>query len=116
MNTRQTNWYGSNWIRREKRLAIYIRDNWRCVYCDKDLQNVRSAKNRQLDHVNPVHNGKPDNSSTNLVTCCEACNQRKNGKNLWSFVKDVARLDYIIVQRNKSIDVRAAKLILYGDA
>ena len=62
---------GSKWIRRSTRLAIYHRDNDRCVYCG-------AAADLTLDHVIACElTDKPDNSPTNLVTACLACNSAK---------------------------------------
>jgi len=116
MTTRRDTWHGTNWSRREKRLAIYMRDNWHCVYCDKDLEFVHNARERQLDHVKPILNSTPDNRATNLVTACKLCNGRKNGKTLETFLKgDQEKIDHVLAQLAKPIDVQAAKVILYGE-
>jgi 5-methylcytosine-specific restriction endonuclease McrA len=111
------NWYGSKWIRPEKRLAIYLRDNFICGYCGKDLRNVRKPKFRTLDHVIPsTLTSKPDNTADNLITCCKACNDRKNARNVLDFLKgDTTKLDRLFAQLAKPIDVQAAKLILKGE-
>lgn len=115
MTDRKLRWYGSNWIRREKRLAIYLRDDFRCVYCGKSLKNVRKPKYRTLDHVIPVINGKPDNTADNLVTCCKACNDSKGARSFMDFLRgDQAKIDRVIAQLAKPIDVQAAKLVLEG--
>lgn len=73
----------SKWIRREKRVAIYIRDGFRCMYCGEDL---RDAKPHQmgLDHLEPqneckrrgnkTRSGKSMHHESNLVTACATCN------------------------------------------
>lgn len=63
---------GSKWIRRDKRLAIYLRDDFTCRYCGEQLKSNQLT----LDHVIP-RTIKLDNSSTNLVTCCKTCNSKK---------------------------------------
>ncbi len=59
------------WIRTEKRLAIYLRDRFRCVYCGRDLHDAPPA-DLSLDHlecrVSGGHNHEP-----NLVTACRSC-------------------------------------------
>lgn len=108
---------GSKWIRPEKRLAIYMRDSFRCGYCFKDLSRVRAPRLRTLDHVIPRSFGaKPDNTADNLITCCKACNDRKGSNNAFDFLKgNGAKIDRLVAQLAKPIDVRAAKLILKGE-
>lgn len=64
---------GSKWIRRNKRLAIYLRDGFACVYCGA---GVEDAAKLTLDHVLPCELGG-SNEGTNLVTCCLSCNSAK---------------------------------------
>lgn len=84
----------SKWIRREKRIAIYIRDGFRCMYCGEDL---RDAKPQQmgLDHIEPqsqckkrgklTRAGKSMNHESNLVTACVTCNGSRQDKPLHRF-------------------------------
>jgi 5-methylcytosine-specific restriction endonuclease McrA len=68
------------WIRLEKRQAIYERDSYRCLICEKDLREAVSAT-RTLDHVIPrKHNGS--NEAWNLFTCCQSCNSRRSAQPL----------------------------------
>lgn len=60
------------WIRPEKRLAIYLRDRFVCLYCLADLHDA-DPRDITLDHVVPKAAGG-DNSEGNLVTACRACN------------------------------------------
>jgi 5-methylcytosine-specific restriction endonuclease McrA len=76
---------GSNWIRRAKRLAIYARDDHRCVYCGRDL----STEVATLDHVRPCELGG-DNEATNLVTACLSCNSAKRDLPLAEFLATLA--------------------------
>ena len=78
---------GSNWIRRNKRLAIYARDDHRCVYCGKDL----ACETATLDHVTPCELGG-DNNETNLVTACIHCNSAKRDLPLRDFLTTLADL------------------------
>ena len=58
MDTTQTNtdarskgkWAGMNWIRKEKRLSIYLRDGLACVWCG---QAVEDGIKLTLDHLIP---------------------------------------------------------------
>ena len=62
------------WIRDTTRLAIYMRDHGRCVYCG-------SQAKLSLDHLSPVSKGG-SNKPTNLVTACMECN-RERGVMRW---------------------------------
>jgi len=69
---------GMNWIRPEKRLALYLRDGLACCYCGASVeQGIRLT----LDHLRPYANGGTNNA-TNLVTCCSTCNSSR-GKRSW---------------------------------
>lgn len=59
---------------------IYIRDKFKCQYCDIKLPR----KQLTLDHVLPKSKGG-QNTWKNLVTCCEKCNCRKGDKLLDNF-------------------------------
>lgn len=59
--------YTSSWIRKNKRVAIYLRDGLCCVYCGA----YGGAVGLTLDHLNGRDAG---NEATNLVTCCRECN------------------------------------------
>ena len=61
---------GMNWNRRDKRCAIYARDEFRCVFCGAEPDQM------QLDHLTPISEGGT-NDEDNLVTCCNACNEAK---------------------------------------
>lgn len=79
------NWQGMNWIRQEKRLAIYLRDGLACVYCQ---HSAESGAALSLDHVKP-HSKGGSNSETNLVTCCTRCNSSRGDRSLTTFAKVV---------------------------
>lgn len=75
---------GGKWIRPDKRLAIYLRDQFTCVYCNANLAN-QPARLRSLDHVIPVVDGGT-NEHTNLVTACKKCNDSKGAKSGFLFI------------------------------
>src|SRR5262245_61842527 len=83
---RKANWNGMNWIRQEKRLAIYMRDGMACAYCGEGVEHGASL---QLDHVLAVERGGA-NEATNLVTCCDRCNQAKGDRQLAEFIRATA--------------------------
>lgn len=68
----------SNWIRRDKRMAIYARDNNSCVYCN-------SISNLSLDHIIPQSRGG-SNDERNLVTSCISCNSSRHNMNIETFI------------------------------
>jgi hypothetical protein len=67
--------YVNGWCRPRKRLAIYIRDNFTCLWCGADLRFVE-ASGISLDHLEPKVNGGTNNAE-NLITACHACNSRR---------------------------------------
>ena len=80
------NWQGMNWIRQEKRLAIYLRDGMACAWCGK---GVESEVVLSLDHLK-AHSDGGSNHETNLVTCCKFCNDSRGARTRAAFAKVVA--------------------------
>jgi hypothetical protein len=76
-------------VRPEKRLAIFLRDEFTCAYCGKDLHDVPSTQ-ITLDHVNPYSKSK-SNDPSNLVTTCRSCNSARQDKPLHKFVDEPTR-------------------------
>lgn len=68
---------GSKWIRGDKRLAIYLRDGFACIYCEK-------SHDLSLDHVVPWSMGGL-NSEDNLITSCRRCNSRRGTTQVLDF-------------------------------
>lgn len=64
----------------KKKIAIFIRDNYHCVYCNKQL-NSDSAT---LDHIVPRKNG----DTTNLATSCKTCNNNKGDNDVEEFINN----------------------------
>lgn len=62
-----------DWIRLPKRLAIYFRDSFDCVWCRGVFPLDEKGYGLTLDHVDPEHGNGP----SNLVTCCLSCNSAK---------------------------------------
>ena len=57
------------------RQNIYIRDNYKCQYCGRELPPDKLT----WDHVIPkARGGKTE--WENIVTCCMGCNRRKGGR------------------------------------
>jgi len=80
---RSTHQATGQWIRADKRLAIYLRDRFTCIYCLQDLHDADPA-DITLDHVQPVSDGG-GNGENNLVTSCRGCNCRRQDKPLARF-------------------------------
>lgn len=102
---------GGKWLRPAKRLAIYLRDNFRCSYCGKNLAGIPAAL-RSVDHVVPIALGGT-NDATNLITCCKRCNDRKQDQSAYSFASDEA-FQYISMQLVKPLNIELAKQIIAG--
>lgn len=86
-NTRKTetkhgsrNTYKGVVLRKDLRLAIYLRDRFTCLLCLKDLHGA-APSDLTLDHVKP-HSDGGDNAPSNLYTCCRACNCSRQDKPL----------------------------------
>jgi 5-methylcytosine-specific restriction endonuclease McrA len=99
------------WIRKEKRLAIYIRDNFKCCYCEKDLRNV-TASDVNLDHIVPKSYGGSNNES-NLITSCKSCNCSRQDKSVEEYATSAA-LARIELQRYQALNIRLAQNIIRG--
>lgn len=85
-NDRHTDWRGMNWIRQDKRLAIYLRDGLSCAYCGA---SVEDGAQLSLDHLKP-HNNGGGNEARNLVTCCSRCNSSRADRPVAAFARAVA--------------------------
>lgn len=70
-------------IRKDLRLAIYLRDDFRCIYCLADLRSV-DPRDITLDHVRPDSKGGA-NAAGNLVTACRSCNCSRQDQPLARF-------------------------------
>jgi len=77
---------GMNWISKDKRLAIYLRDGMGCMYCGSTLEDGITLT---LDHLTPRSRGG-DNEATNLITCCSKCNSVRGDRILIHFADTVA--------------------------
>jgi len=100
--------------RKDLRLAIYLRDSFRCVYCCKDLHGAHPT-DITLDHVVPDVDGGSNNSS-NLVTSCRHCNCSRQDKPVARFCgaetrADIRRLTGRSITRYR----RLAKAIIAGE-
>ncbi len=78
------------WIRKDKRLAIYLRDGFACLVCGTDLHGA-DPFDVTLDHIKPQSTGG-DNEAHNLFTCCRSCNSARGSKPLARFAPPAALL------------------------
>lgn len=108
-----------NWIRPEKRLAIYLRDGLACCYCGA---SVEDGTQLTLDHLKP-HSKGGSNHATNLVTCCQRCNSSRGNRSYSKFAASVAGyinhgataaeiLAHIARTRKRVLEVVAAKQLI----
>ena len=100
-------------IRKDLRLAIYLRDSFRCVYCCGDLHGS-APSDITLDHVKADADGG-SNEPSNLVTACRSCNCSRQDKPLARFAgpetrKDIKRLTSRSIARYRTL----AKAIIEG--
>lgn len=113
MSTRRDGWQGMNWIRQEKRLAIYIRDNFTCAHCNMDLRKIQAGDGYriELDHIVPVSKGG-GNEATNLVTSCNKCNAGRGDRDL-EVIHPMYSVQIIILNRAKlPLPTQLAKQVL----
>jgi hypothetical protein len=102
-----------NWLRQEKRLAIYIRDNFICQHCQLDLKvHVKegSGLRIELDHLVP-HSHGGGNEATNLVTSCNKCNLDRSDKSLYVFHSPEYAAS-LVAQAQLPLNIPLAKQIL----
>lgn len=82
---------GSKWIRKVKRLQIYCRDGFACVYCGSTVEDGIVLS---LDHVLACELGG-NNEAKNLVTSCVSCNSSKS---------DLSTRQWFTVLRDRGVD------------
>ena len=115
---------GSGWITGLRRLALYIRDGWRCMYCWRDL---RGAPKREmtLDHLDTRRAvarlaalGLPQHPSTRLVMACRSCNSRRGDRMTWrAFVEWVCLNEGVdAAPRIRAIQATVRRLVPFDAA
>ena len=101
-----------HWIDATTRLAVYLRDHFHCVYCDKDLSLLPSNR-LSLDHITP-RKDEGEHEPKNLATACINCNSSKKAKPLAEFVACPDRLARILDAVTRPINIELARAIIAG--
>jgi 5-methylcytosine-specific restriction endonuclease McrA len=103
------------WIRTDARLAVYLRDEFKCVYCGADLHGAAKT-DVTLDHVHPYSKGG-ENTPDNLVTACRSCNCARGARSLAQYADPSTRR---AVKRQTARSIRKyrdlARSILEGES
>jgi 5-methylcytosine-specific restriction endonuclease McrA len=105
---------GMNWIRQEKRLAIYLRDGLHCAYCSRTIESDNITLT--LDHlITRSNNGS--NHESNLITACHDCNAKRGDMDVSAFVfanckQPETVLVWIEQQRMKPLNMAETKRII----
>lgn len=94
------------WIRPEKRLAIYLRDQFRCGYCRRNLHRA-GPQEITLDHLEPLSNGA-NHEPCNLITACKKCNSVRQSKP-WKRFATAQATKRITRQRRAALDMDLAR-------
>lgn len=102
------------WCRPDLRLAIYLRDSFRCLYCCADLHSA-DPRDITLDHLTPKVDGG-SNDPSNLVTACRSCNCSRQDKSLLLFagpetIRDIRRHTARKITRYRKL----AKALISGE-
>lgn len=72
---------GAKWIRPEKRVRIYARDRWRCLWCG---HRASDGAQLTLDHF-LARDAGGSNDAGNLLTACHGCNSERRHQPALSF-------------------------------
>lgn len=112
------------WIRPRTRWALYMRDDFECLYCGITLQELLADTDGGflvVDHVVPQAKGG-NNAPSNLMTSCYACNLAKGLKSIAAFCREYNYSESkvrhrLYKRRRKSVDhYRVAVDILFGNS
>lgn len=111
--------HGMNWIRKERRLAIYLRDGMACCWCGLTIEDgIRLT----LDHAIPRSRGG-SNESTNLFTACIGCNGQRKHYSIAVFARQMQTrfagnvsafdlIQHIQHTMKRQIDVAGAQIVM----
>lgn len=106
-------WHGMNWIRKVKRLAIYLRDGLACVYCRRGVeQGARLTLDHVLTRAEALGTGLSINDAGNLLTACHDCNSTRGDQDIDQFVSDAAELRVILRQLTLPLPLAEARALI----
>lgn len=94
-----------SWITKEKRLAIYGRDNYTCQYCGK----IMTQNGLTLDHIKSRLNGG-SNKPNNLITACLSCNSKKKERSAKEYLEFLVNMRRLTSPKKDIILMNIAKL------
>jgi len=104
---------GMNWIRLEKRLAIYHRDRFDCVWCRGIFPLNERGYGLTLDHLVPGRDHRPEN----LVTACNSCNVARGSATVEEWLLVLRRAGHRRVRErirtHIPIDLQAGKYLMW---
>jgi 5-methylcytosine-specific restriction endonuclease McrA len=101
-------------VRKDLRLAVHLRDGFRCVYCCRDMHDA-APFDLTLDHLIPQADGGK-NHPANMITACRACNCSRQDKPLARFCGPETRADIRrLTRRSIAKYRRLAKALIAGE-
>jgi hypothetical protein len=109
---------GMDWLRLPKRMAIYHRDLFDCVWCKGVFPIDPLGYGLTLDHLDPTKGHSIDN----LITCCRSCNASKRDTPLKEWYKHLAAQGHNVRyirrrvqnQISKPINLDIGKVLAYA--
>jgi hypothetical protein len=106
---------GNQNISRLTRLAIYIRDDFKCLYCWKSLRK-ENPLNITLNCFIPVPTGR--RIPENLVTCCKLCSLKKRNKDWRKELLKGGKLQRVETNLDRPLAVykNTARAVLEGES
>jgi len=89
----------SGWIRKEKRIAIYLRDGMCCAFCGATTEDGAMLT---LDHIHPRHKGGTT-AAGNLITACRSCNSSKQDTPLRQWLGGREDADEVVARVRRNV-------------
>jgi len=107
----------SNYVTKQKRLAIYKRDQFSCLFCGVGIK--RDVSILSLDHLQARSKNGNHSSAKNLVCSCRECNNAKANKTLSQFAREIGLHPKQLKRRikkqtNTPINIKAARKAING--
>tara|TARA_R100000426_G_scaffold78609_1_gene56152 strand:+ start:270 stop:722 length:453 start_codon:yes stop_codon:yes gene_type:complete len=111
--------HAGSWIAREKRQAIYFRDQRKCWYCGMSESQIEKDNIKRndfwnslsLDHIVPDSQGG-SNLANNLITCCKRCNSKRGTKTIAEFQVYVG----MSTRRKNQLNAKIVEIIQTNDS